>query len=987
MQKAPAELGFPEGKFDRSLSLSSWESAYPQQPYLVGAPPASDPQPRESGVWLQLASDWNAYGPQLPDMYNRAHGQGYSAGLQGPGEGSPAYLRGEELVTTSPSPYRPGQTRGGGGNLSRKTTAPQGAGAYDPLLSSRGSMNTLTAAGIPSANAAFPAGVAGVGGGAMPMQHAATSDSLYREHQSARVSATGSSMRSVGSAYFPNRVYDRSKNHVASGGVRGETSPAMMGGGGGGVPTAATAVLANGIPISIPNTFPSMAAGAGKSYASVIRSPTMRSVMLVAVMLLVLRLLFVFLGGNFLGSMSSSGVSVVLACNEHSEKLGVVLGPVLELNGLGEVIVVDSSSSEEMLQMVHGVNKRIKYVGVQGVTSDRYTISRAFNLGVSLAAGSHVLLMDCDIAVSPDFVMHQQELTRAAASLVSDKSQSSFTASSPIHAGWWLHALPNTVNAVEFGVRLDTSAIMYISQDLFWSVGGYDERIFLRAESQRDFELRLEAFTAQESSRMSQAHPLMSSPAAPMVIHDISPESAFRIALPDESLPSDEQSAAFFMDIERKCTDRIEHESRRRWQTVAADLRATYTIAKRGKFVYEAQFHRPRGEQSGGELSKSLVLGGGTKTVTAAGKSVVGPANLTSKAELINRLHDGFSIPLVLLNAIDPLEMIVLRDHLEEIAEERTETHARVLVAHVMHGMGNRARALGSAMSFARRTNRFLLVIWPTDSHLQAPFQSLFQYEPAMQKMIVIPDFAGSKWSELSETMKGGPGADKAWGAFQIYNYMDTEGYGAVKDAFIDNSLTRHIYFKSAYIMQTKGQYSSWDSENQMLRLLRPVPEVQTIVEEVNRQIMGGLKNCVGVHIRHLSLDSDIKGVQKDEYSQSAQETMDYWRSKARPQIFEKEMKAILAESPSTCFFLAADGADTVTYLKNALPDRVITLPRPNRSCEFRDAECVKYALADVLCLARTRALLGSNWSSFTEMALRLGHKNARLAGVDFGTD
>lgn len=45
----------------------------------------------------------------------------------------------------------------------------------------------------------------------------------------------------------------------------------------------------------------------------------------------------------------------------------------------------------------------------------------------------------------------------------------------------------------------------------------------------------------------------------------------------------------------------------------------------------------------------------------------------------------------------------------------------------------------------------------------------------------------------------------------------------------------------------------------------------------------------------------------------------------------------------------------------------------------------MRYALADMILLSRTKLILGSYWSSFTEAAMRLGSQNVHLAGVDFG--
>jgi hypothetical protein len=51
-----------------------------------------------------------------------------------------------------------------------------------------------------------------------------------------------------------------------------------------------------------------------------------------------------------------------------------------------------------------------------------------------------------------------------------------------------------------------------------------------------------------------------------------------------------------------------------------------------------------------------------------------------------------------------------------------------------------------------------------------------------------------------------------------------------------------------------------------------------------------------------------------------------------------------------------------------------------------RSAEQVKTAVIDLILLSKTKYILGSNWSTFTEIAHRLGggDKKLKLAGVDF---
>ncbi|KAI0563559.1 Galactosyltransferase [Gracilaria domingensis] len=98
-------------------------------------------------------------------------------------------------------------------------------------------------------------------------------------------------------------------------------------------------------------------------------------------------------------------------------------------------------------------------------------------------------------------------------------------------------------------------------------------------------------------------------------------------------------------------------------------------------------------------------------------------------------------------------------------ADART---VRVLFAHVMHGLGNRLRALGSAMAFANATDRELVLIWDKDAHIAAEFSELLEADD----MLVLTRFK-PKWPSRGYEQWGA-----SWRLLDKYNYMEMEGVG-----------------------------------------------------------------------------------------------------------------------------------------------------------------------------------------------------------------
>ncbi|KAI0560665.1 Glycosyltransferase 2 [Gracilaria domingensis] len=231
------------------------------------------------------------------------------------------------------------------------------------------------------------------------------------------------------------------------------------------------------------------------------------------------------------------------------------------------------------------------------------------------------------------------------------------------------------------------------------------------------------------------------------------------------------------------------------------------------------------------------------------------------------RLANDYNIPWDIMVTMSPSEKRLLLTKLNARMLHRDSSRpARVLFAHVMHGLGNRLRALGSAMSFANATDRELVLIWETDAHIAASFSDLFEHDD-----IVVMTRFQPKWP-----FKGYEDYDKSWRMLDKYNYMEMEGNGAVKGQFIVDRPEQHMYFKSAYIMEADSRLTDWNKDNDMLRSLRPVKEVRDLVEQFESR---GLDSMVGIHIRDRTLDRDIKDVKFDaEYGSAASKEMEHWR-------------------------------------------------------------------------------------------------------------
>ncbi len=270
------------------------------------------------------------------------------------------------------------------------------------------------------------------------------------------------------------------------------------------------------------------------------------------------------------------------------------------------------------------------------------------------------------------------------------------------------------------------------------------------------------------------------------------------------------------------------------------------------------------------------------------------------------------------------------------------------------HGLGNRLRAIGSAAAIANATDRELVIVWQPDDHCDCHFADLFAYDGAVIDHSFPVEAQGS----------------------DVHNYMTVEA-GAEKDALIRLDAGRDIYARSAFVLNSP--HSGWEAENRFLRSLVPVERVRALVASVRHP------NDLSAHVRmeggrkdqHLAYESTANWTEEDH------DLIDHWRSKSHFSHFMKRIDALIAEGRANTIFLAADKPETYDEFRDRYGDRLAWLPR---GLYDRSAEQLQYALADAMLLGQAPRMLGSTWSSFSELAMRLAPEKVaqEMSGKDF---
>lgn len=641
------------------------------------------------------------------------------------------------------------------------------------------------------------------------------------------------------------------------------------------------------------------------------------------------------------------GVSLVAVCMGREDTVKTTVPAWLKVKDVDEIVIVDWSSDPPLEPTIRGIPgaDAVKVIRVNGEHS--WVLSRAYNLAMNATGYSHVIRTDCDYEVGEDFVAAHRSLVEDDVAVVGDTA----TTQSEREQRDGKRYYAGNYNLARNENEVHLNGAVFIRRKDFLDIGGYDERIQTYGWDDEDLYNRLGDAGLQKMN-ISYDH-------VSHVQHDNTVRAQSGVKF-----------VAVEIDLNALLLSKLEP-----WQK-NMDIATTY-------------------KQTGDDLSSSNSVAVEAESRPKSLQHLVTDEQYEEAwgTALGRRLHDSYFVPwdIIAVLSIKGKESLLRRlmhrsENREQLRRqeldaagrhsERVDVNSiptpRILICHCMHGLGNRLRALGSCMSFAKETSRELVVVWEADSHIEARFWDMF-VNPlvVVEKMPVQWPFAEvEKW-------------DSVWSQFKFHNYMEMEGMGAIKGEKIVDIPNKHMYYKGAYIMETDNEaLTNWEKDNMQLRSLEPIHPVKGMVKDM--EIKGvGSENVIGLHVRNRTLEKDIKNVDfVREYGGEATKTMDMWRQKSGVHNFIKLMNSVIKERPGVKFFVATDTYEVIGQLEELYPDRILSF---KRTCDERDGKCVQYAMADLYALSKCKELYGSNWSSFTEAAERIGGSKAKLAGQDFG--
>jgi hypothetical protein len=314
--------------------------------------------------------------------------------------------------------------------------------------------------------------------------------------------------------------------------------------------------------------------------------------------------------------------------------------------------------------------------------------------------------------------------------------------------------------------------------------------------------------------------------------------------------------------------------------------------------------------------------------------------------------------------------------HVKPVVPIHKKNEENILYIKVENGLGNRLRALASAYNLYKGLSKdysmnnkwkFVLIWIPNVEHCNCEFSTLFLPEKDITVVNHVP--------LIGEAIKIYPNKH-THSSFEEreLNISDIESLLKVLPS-IQHPIS--VVIESSSIITSP--YYNWGDDCIFLRRLNLTPEVEckvgSILVECNRKKID-LNNCIGVCIRE---GQDTKCDDISNWNISHKESWEKWRNCSQTSRFIEHMNKFKDDH----FFVTGDNINVFVQLKKekSLEGRITFL---NREIWDRSSEQLIFALADVILLAKTKLLFGSNWSSFSELVRRFSSSKMQLAGVDF---
>ena len=254
-------------------------------------------------------------------------------------------------------------------------------------------------------------------------------------------------------------------------------------------------------------------------------------------------------------------------------------------------------------------------------------------------------------------------------------------------------------------------------------------------------------------------------------------------------------------------------------------------------------------------------------------------------------------------------------------------------------GLCNRMRAMASGVYMAGRLDCPIDVYWEKNGECFAGFSELFQ--PVCVDGVLIRPFT----------------------AGHFYLAMDRKRNlhipGMIRNVLFDRQIVdKNRFFSDSAIEQLDGKLYiiseyPMSQKYSLTGLFVPAPDIMAQVNSLKEQFS---EDIIGIHIRR----------KDNKHSIEKNSIEDYFHF----------MDQKLSKSPDSMFYLATDSMEVKKEMISRYKDTIIY---HDATLERNSVQGMKDAVVDLWCLSQTKEIIGSYYSSYSDIAAELGHIKLRI--------
>ncbi len=257
-------------------------------------------------------------------------------------------------------------------------------------------------------------------------------------------------------------------------------------------------------------------------------------------------------------------------------------------------------------------------------------------------------------------------------------------------------------------------------------------------------------------------------------------------------------------------------------------------------------------------------------------------------------------------------------------------------------GLCNRMRAIASGIFLMRYYHCHIHILWNNSNGLKADFQDLFS--PINMDDIHIDE--NKKWLYKIENTRD-----------YLIRYIPLHVMGNKIifnfDRYTDGDIIPQIYPGKKENLMLISCCSMSEHYN-LKKLFVPQPDIQDKIDNITKNFT---PNTIGVHIRRTDNIESIK--------------------RSPLEAFFTMLDCEIAKDPHVMFFLASDDAETKDILIKKYTEHVLTY---NEEVSRNTCDGMKAAVADLYALSKTNKIIGSDFSSYSNIAAELGNIKIEFA-------